>query len=133
MAINFRPDNNYKVDGVTTIPRTHDGESLAYISPEEALRLRKSGGGVPPNHPSGQITKFGIPSFAAPNWVTNQAYKLPGSRMHYVYQQALAAKQDPSSAHYKQPATKYGIQGGGSVAPAPALLVAVGAPPAAQP
>ena len=109
------------VDGVNTIPRTHGGESLAYISPEEASYLREIGGGVPTNNPSGQITKFGIPSFEAPNWVTNQAYKLPGSRMHYVYQQALAARRDPSSAHYRQPATKLGIQGqhGGSVAPAP--------------
>lgn len=67
---------------------------------------------------------------AAPNWVTNQAYKLPGSRMHYVYQQALAAQQDPSSAHYKQPATKFGIQGqhGGSVAPAPAPVSPSAAP-----
>jgi len=63
MAINFRPDDNYKVDGVNTIPRTYQGESLAYISDEEVLRLREKGGGVPPNDPSGQITKFGIPSF----------------------------------------------------------------------
>ena len=38
MVVNFKPDDNYKVDGVTTIPRTHDGESLAYISDKEALR-----------------------------------------------------------------------------------------------
>jgi len=71
MAINFRPDDNYKVDGGTTIPRTYQGESLAYISDEEALRLREKGGGVPPNDPSGQITKFGIPSFDAPGWLTS--------------------------------------------------------------
>ena len=70
MVVNFKPDDNYTVDGVTTIPRTHDGESLAYISPEEALRLREMGGGVPPNDPSGQITKFGIPSFNAPSPLT---------------------------------------------------------------
>ena len=81
MVVNFKPDDNYKVDGVTTIPRTYDGESLAYISPEEALRLRERGGGVPPNDPSGQITKFGIPSFqnGAPNWLTSGAYRKPSS------------------------------------------------------
>ena len=87
MVVNFKPDDNYKVDGVTTIPRTHDGESLAYISDKEALRLRERGGGVPPNDPSGQITKFGIPSFigggggggGAPNWLTSQTAPPPAA------------------------------------------------------
>jgi len=84
-----------KVDGVTTVPRTYEGESLAYISDEEALLLREKGGGVPPNDPSGQITKFGIPSFdggggagagggGGPNWMTSGAYNQPGHPMYHL-------------------------------------------------
>ena len=48
--------------GITTIPRTHNGEGLAYISPQEAQMLRQQGGGVAPD--GGQLQgPGGIPSF----------------------------------------------------------------------
>ena len=40
--------------GITTIPRTHNGEGLAYISPQEAVWLRQMGGGVPTDPQTGQ-------------------------------------------------------------------------------
>ena len=91
MAINFKPDDNYTVDGVNTIPRTHKGESLAYISDEEARLLREKGGGVPPDNPSGQLTKFGIPSFNAPGWVTSGEYRDPSSQWYIPGAAAAAA------------------------------------------
>jgi len=76
------------MNGINAIPRTHNGEGLAYISPGEAIWLRQRGGGVPPNDPSGQITKFGIPSFqggggGAPGWLTSGAqYRDPNSPLY---------------------------------------------------
>ena len=86
------------MNGINAIPRTHNGEGLAYISPGEAIWLRQRGGGVPPNDPSGQITKFGIPSFQAPDWFKRGEHR------------------DPSSPHY-QPSAVY--QPPAPVAPAP--------------
>ena len=40
--------------GITTIPRTYNGEGLAYISPGEAAWLRQMGGGVPTDPQTGQ-------------------------------------------------------------------------------
>jgi len=58
------------MNGINAIPRTHNGEGLAYISPEEAIWLRQMGGGVPTNPQTGQLDQtrqaFGpgqIPSF----------------------------------------------------------------------
>jgi len=42
------------MNGINAIPRTHNGEGLAYISPEEAMWLRQMGGGVPTNPQTGQ-------------------------------------------------------------------------------
>lgn len=47
------------MNGTNIIPRTHNGEGLAYISPEEAIWLRQMGGGIDGNTGPG-----GIPSFA---------------------------------------------------------------------
>ena len=105
MAINFKPDDKYKVDGVTTVPRTYEGESLAYISDEEALLLREKGGGVPPNDSSGQITKFGIPSFQniAP-WMLSggvQRHDMPG-RSRWIFNNKTYTNQaDAQAAHDK--------------------------------
>ena len=43
------------MNGINAIPRTHNGEGLAYISPEEAIWLRQMGGGVPTNPQTGQL------------------------------------------------------------------------------
>ena len=58
--------------GITTIPRTHNGEGLAYISPEEAIWLRQMGGGVPTDPQTGQRNQSqqllgpgNVPSFFA--------------------------------------------------------------------
>jgi len=73
------------MNGTNTIPRTHRGEGLAYISPEEAIWLRQMGGGIPQNSagqpdPRGQLRgPGGIPSFFAPNWVTSGEYRNPRS------------------------------------------------------
>ena len=59
--------------GITTIPRTHNGEGLAYISPQEAVWLRQMGGGVPTDPQTGQRNQSqqllgpgNIPSFGSP-------------------------------------------------------------------
>ena len=84
------------MNGINAIPRTHNGEGLAYISPEEAIWLRQMGGGVPANPQTGQLDPRGqlrgpggIPSFqqggeggsggGAPGWVTSGAYRNPRS------------------------------------------------------
>jgi hypothetical protein len=58
------------MNGINAIPRTHNGEGLAYISPEEAIWLRQMGGGVPFNPQTGQLDQTrqsigpgNIPSF----------------------------------------------------------------------
>ena len=60
--------------GITTIPRTHNGEGLAYISPQEAIWLRQMGGGVPTDPQTGQRNESqqllgpgNIPSYQGPN------------------------------------------------------------------
>lgn len=50
------------MNGLQSIPRTHQGEQLSYISPQEAQLLRQQGGGVAPD--GGQLLgPGGIPSF----------------------------------------------------------------------
>jgi len=50
------------MNGLRSIPRKHQGEHLAYISPQEAQMLRRQGGGVAPD--GGQLQgPGGIPSF----------------------------------------------------------------------
>ena len=50
------------MSGLRSIPRTHQGEHLAYISPQEAQMLRQQGGGVASD--GGQLRgPGGIPSF----------------------------------------------------------------------
>jgi hypothetical protein len=50
------------MSGLRSIPRTHRGEHLAYISPQEAQMLRQQGGGVASD--GGQLRgPGGIPSF----------------------------------------------------------------------
>ena len=52
------------MNGLQSIPRTHQGEQLSYISPQEAQLLRQQGGGVAPD--GGQLQgPGGIPSFNA--------------------------------------------------------------------
>ena len=61
------------MNGLQSIPRTHQGEQLSYISPQEAQLLRQLGGGVAPD--GGQLLGPGdIPSYGeggAPGWVTS--------------------------------------------------------------
>ena len=61
------------MNGLQSIPRTHQGEQLSYISPQEAQLLRQQGGGVAPD--GGQLLgPGGIPSFqggGAPSWATS--------------------------------------------------------------
>jgi hypothetical protein len=50
------------MNGLQSIPRTHQGEQLSYISPQEAQLLRQHGGGVAPD--GGQLLgPGGIPRF----------------------------------------------------------------------
>jgi len=50
------------MNNLQSIPRTHQGEHLAYISPQEAQMLRQQGGGMAPD--GGQLQgPGGIPSF----------------------------------------------------------------------
>ena len=66
------------MNGLRSIPRTHQGENLAYISPQEAQMLRQQGGGIAPD--GGQLQgPGGIPSFFAPNYITSGEYKNPRS------------------------------------------------------
>lgn len=52
------------MNGLQSIPRTHQGEHLAYISPQEAQMLRQQGGGMAPD--GGQLQgPGGIPSFSS--------------------------------------------------------------------
>ena len=54
------------MNGLQSIPRTHQGEQLSYISPQEAQVLRQLGGGVAPD--GGQLLgPGGIPSFNGPS------------------------------------------------------------------
>ena len=55
------------MNGLQSIPRTHQGEQLSYISPQEAQLLRQQGGGVAPD--GGQLLgPGGIPSFQGANF-----------------------------------------------------------------
>ena len=70
------------MNGLRSIPRTHQGENLAYISPQEAQMLRQQGGGIAPD--GGQLQgPGGIPSFEAPNWLTSGwQYRTPGHALY---------------------------------------------------
>jgi hypothetical protein len=60
------------MNGLQSIPRTHQGEQLSYISPQEAQLLRQHGGGVAPD--GGQLRgPGGIPRFEASDFTQKAA------------------------------------------------------------
>ena len=80
--------------GITTIPRTHNGEGLAYISPQEAQMLRQQGGGVAPD--GGQLQgPGGIPSFYGPMGNTNTEQR---NIMQFAQSRVDLGLMDPATA-----------------------------------